>query len=231
MPTLFLSSRREDLVELMDDPECDRELLENTYRWFEKLNPLLARWRSVYCHKIRPLLEATASTRILDVGCGGGDLARQLARWAAQDGLNVDVTGIDPDPRAIQFAQSRPNPDDVHFLELHSADLARRNATFDIILSNHVLHHIEDEHLVGLMSDCEALNARLVIHNDINRDDLAWLLFWPVGLVCRRSFILTDGLRSIRRSRTAAELDRVAQTGWSVERLFPFRSLLIFEAG
>ena len=98
---------------------------------------------------MRPLLDKDGFNT--HFGCGlrrwRFDLARQLAQWPAKDGLKVDVTGIDPDPRVIRYVQSRPNPDGVRFLELHSADLARRNSMFEIILSNHVLHHIEDEHI------------------------------------------------------------------------------------
>ena len=45
--------RAVDLVELMDDPACDRELLFRTYAQFALINPLLARWRSAATSRVR----------------------------------------------------------------------------------------------------------------------------------------------------------------------------------
>jgi len=50
---------------------------------------------------LRELLAAAPGTTVLDVGCGTGYFTRQLAA----DGL--EVTGIDPDPGVIRYAQSR----------------------------------------------------------------------------------------------------------------------------
>src|SRR5699024_7840642 len=48
------------------------------------------------------------TTTVLDIGCGGGDVACALARWARRDGVDLRVTGIDPDPRAHDWARRRP---------------------------------------------------------------------------------------------------------------------------
>ena len=75
--------------ELMDDPACDPRALDTTYRMFGVINPLVASWRAVYVRDLRPVLRAAAAesrpAAVLDVGCGGGDVARAVARWAARD--------------------------------------------------------------------------------------------------------------------------------------------------
>jgi hypothetical protein len=54
-------------------------------------------------------------------------------------------------------------------------------------------------------------------------------------LPLRGSYIRRDGLTSIRRSYTPAELQTVLaadhRPGWSAESAVPFRNLLIFRAG
>jgi 2-polyprenyl-3-methyl-5-hydroxy-6-metoxy-1,4-benzoquinol methylase len=42
--------------------------------------------------------------QILDVGSGGGDLLRQIARWASRRGIPVQLTGIDLNPYAGRAA-------------------------------------------------------------------------------------------------------------------------------
>ncbi len=227
MPRWFLSKRAIDLSEIMDDPDCDPDLLINTYAWFARLNPLLGRWKSVYRTLIRPILRPERATRILDIGCGAGDVLRLIRHLASQDGFDLELMGIDPDERAIICAREMPSNTGISFDPVHSSELVTRGDQFDIVISNHVLHHLSPGELLTLAHDSALLAGDLVIHNDIKRDDLAWLFFWPVGLVCRNSFILTDGLRSIRRAWHPKELRRLLPNRWTVETRTPFRLLLI----
>lgn len=227
--TLFLRERAGALEELMDDPACDPVLLARTYAQFTAINRLFSHWASLYRAQIRPLLAAGA-TRILDLGCGGGDVIRQLAGFAAHDGFAVHFTGADPDPRAIAFAQAQPPPANITFIATDARTLAAAGETFDIVLSNHVLHHLNDEAVRALCQDCQQLARRRVLHNDLCRSDLAFALFPWMGLVFHRSFIVADGLRSIRRAFTPAELAALCPPGWRVTTPTPFRLLLTWEA-
>lgn len=225
---IFLDRRDLGLTELMDDPACDPEALRRTYAQFRVVNRLVAGWGRVYRRQIRPLLTPDRPTTVLDLGCGGGDVARQLAGWAARDGLSLVITAIDPDERAYAFATSRPTTPGVSFRRAGSADLVAEGASFDLVVSNHVLHHLGPAELAGVLADSERLVRRRVIHSDIERGRFAFVgygvLARPFG---RRSFISTDGLRSIRRSYRAGELRAAVPAGWRVQRQFPARLLLV----
>jgi 2-polyprenyl-3-methyl-5-hydroxy-6-metoxy-1,4-benzoquinol methylase len=227
-----LSRRNTELRELMDDRDCDLERLRATYDRFRYLNRVVAGWRRVYRRRIRPLLDADRTTTLLDVGCGGGDLARDLARWARRDGLPLEVTGIDPDVRAYDYAVNRPCPPGVALRRARSADLVAEGAVFDIVVSNHVLHHLDPAALQGLLHDSSRLARRLVLHNDIARNRLAYAGYAVAARpVAGRSFIWVDGLRSSRRSYRADELVGVVDDSWRVSRQFPFRLLLTSRPG
>lgn len=227
-----LSRRGVGLVELMDDPGCDLGLLNATYRAFPVVNGLVAGWRRAYLRRLRPLLSADVTTRLLDLGSGGGDLARALAGWARRDGLALEVVAVDPDERAHAFAASCPVPPGVEFRRASSADLVAAGETFDVVVSNHVLHHLDDEARAAVLDDSARLASRLVLHADIERARGAYLAYraatWPWRT---RSFVHVDGLLSIRRSFTADELVDVAPPGWRVVRQWPFRLLLVHEIG
>lgn len=221
-------------VELMDDPACDAEGLRRTYRAFVVVNRLVAGWRAVYVRRLRPLLSAETTTTLLDIGSGGGDVVRALARWAARDGLLLEITAIDPDPRAVEHAESLPPVDGVTFRRVLSSDLVREGAAFDVVVSNHVLHHLDRTELGGLLHDSEALARRLVVHNDIARGRLAYVGYWVGTLPLHRLgrphalFVRDDGLLSIRRSYRPDELAETLPDGWRVEQL-PFRVLAVRE--
>jgi 2-polyprenyl-3-methyl-5-hydroxy-6-metoxy-1,4-benzoquinol methylase len=223
----MMRQRAVDAVELMDRPDCDARLLDNTYRQFGLVNRLLSGWRKLYVRELRTTLaKNTVPTTLLDIGSGGGDLAYQLAAWARRDGLPLQITGIDPDARAAAFARGRPPMPGVEFRQAHSADLVREGSSFDFVISNHVLHHLSAGELQQLLSDSAALAGRKVLHNDLRRSPAAYALFFAAALPFRRSYIRVDGLTSIRRSYTSAELSALAPPGWTVELAAAFHQLL-----
>lgn len=225
--------RQRDLhsVEDMDRPDCDLVRLNRTYARFPVVNGLLSGWHRNYQRYIRPVMADRADKRevsLLDIGCGGGDVARSIARWARQDGLRISVTAIDPDARAYAFASRMPEVDGVTYRQAHSTELVAEGLTFDVVISNHILHHLEAMELAGVLRDSELLCQGLAIHNDLKRSNAAYLLFlagfWPVGW---GSYICGDGLVSIKRSYTPAELRAAAPPTWSVESNGPWHNLLI----
>ncbi len=215
----------------MDDPDCDPAALDRTYRAFRTVNALVAGWRAVYRRSLRPLLSPTEPRSLLDIGSGGGDVPRAIARWAARDGLLLDITAIDPDERAHAFATRQTPVPGVTFRRASSADLVAEGRRFDLVTSNHLLHHLSPAELDALLADCEALCAGRVVHSDIARSRLAYALYsaatWPVA---RGTFLHYDGRMSIRRSYTAPELNAVVPPTWAAIPMFPFRTILVHPA-
>ncbi|MBF4463037.1 methyltransferase domain-containing protein [Rathayibacter sp. VKM Ac-2878] len=210
----------------MDDPDCDRALLDATYARFGLVNRLVAGWRGLYRSRVRPLLRVDEPFRLLDVGSGGGDVARALAGWAHEDGLRLTITAVDPDERASVFATSQPATAGVEFRRASSAELVAEGEHFDLVTSNHVLHHLGPEALSALLADSERLSPRS-LHNDIERSRLAYTAYLlATRPIAAGSFLHYDGSLSVRRSFTAPELRAVAPRGWRVERAAPSRLLL-----
>jgi 2-polyprenyl-3-methyl-5-hydroxy-6-metoxy-1,4-benzoquinol methylase len=233
---MSLAVRDERVVELMDDPACDPDRLRATLRRFGTINRLVSGWGGVYRRQLGPHLAALGRpARVLDIGSGGGDLVRRLASAARRDGLDVAWTGIDPDPRSHEVALERGGADDVTFRCADAATLVGEGVTFDAVLSNHVLHHLGDA-LPGFAAESLELSHGLVLHSDIERSRLAYALY-AVGITpfAPGTFLRTDGLRSIRRSYTAAELTAVldeAMPGtWTVQTSAPFRLIATGRGG
>jgi 2-polyprenyl-3-methyl-5-hydroxy-6-metoxy-1,4-benzoquinol methylase len=225
--SFLLPNRATHISERMDDPQCDVSRLHNTYQQFHVVNQFLSGWDRIYKVYLKPRL-AFGST-VLDIGCGGGDILRKLAAWTKQDGLDVSFTGIDPDERALEYTRNHATPPNVQFYKAASKELLGAGKKFDIVLSNHVLHHLQNEELYALCKDSEQLANRFVLHNDIRRSGLAYAGFSLTKLVFRKSFTTEDGLLSIRRSFTPRELQKVVPSQWRVKAMIPYRNLLIYE--
>lgn len=84
--------------------------------------------------------------RVLEVGCGTGNLAILAKR------LNpaAEVTGIDPDPKALTRARRKAQRGGVlvQFDLAYSEQLPFPDASFDRVLSALMLHHIESHRKV-----------------------------------------------------------------------------------
>lgn len=214
------------VIEMMDRPDCDPVRLDRTYRQFGLVNRLFSGWRLLYVRELRPLLSPDHPITVLDIGCGGGDIARLLAGWSARDNLRVEITGIDPDGRACDHA-SRRKTQSVNFRQAASADLVREGRSYDVVISNHVLHHLQPAELAAFLADSQNLATRLSLHNDLRRSVAAYGLFSLAALPFRGSFIRPDGLVSIRRSYTPAELRAAAPPGWNVRPHSFFHQVLM----
>lgn len=231
-----LSARDMDARELMDDPEADQRMLERTYRRFRLVNAVVSRPGALYRRDIRPRARS-GRVRILDVGAGGGDLCRELAARLRRDGLTGDIVALDADERAVRWAEEHDDGAGVTYRRAFAADLVGEDELFDVVLSNHVLHHLSAEEFSALLDDTRRLVAPggVVAHHDIERSRAAYALFRAgtlpfAGNLLRGSFIRDDGLMSIRRSYTAEELAAAAPAGWRVRRGVPARLELRWEA-
>jgi 2-polyprenyl-3-methyl-5-hydroxy-6-metoxy-1,4-benzoquinol methylase len=92
-------------------------------------------------------------SRVLDIGCGTGRVARLLAPHAAE------VLGVDRNPRAIGLARQRTTAGNVRY-ELAEATQPLPTG-YDVSVLSHVIEHIEpvDE----LLSQLRALSSRLLV--------------------------------------------------------------------
>ncbi|WP_043444467.1 class I SAM-dependent methyltransferase [Arthrobacter sp. L77] len=232
-PRGFLAERDPDAVEEMDRPDCDPGRLDRTYAQFGLVNAVVSGWRRTYTSLLRPVFSRDRTNTLLDIGAGGGDVPRALARWARLDGFPLEVTAIDPDERAYAFATSRPPLAGLSFRRALSSELVAEGAMFDAVVSNHVLHHLDRPAFDGLLDDTERLTRTVAVHSDIARHPLGYALFSAGTLPLPGSFIRQDGLTSIRRSYTPGEL-RAATGGrgqWTVRTAVPFINLLVLERG
>lgn len=228
---IFLKQRDTTAAERMDDPNCDLDELKNTFRQFSMLNSLISGWRFIYKHEIRPQMVRGRSHSLLDIGFGGGDIPIKLAHWALKDGYDLQITAIDPDPRAVDFVQKKKRNPKVEFLQCKVSAL-NPNQKYDFVISNHLLHHLEQDRMPELLEKAQSLSQRSVIFNDICRSDLGYLLFNLLSRpIFRSSFITQDGLTSIKRSYTRKELVSAVPEKWSVKTLFPYRLLLMYHHG
>jgi SAM-dependent methyltransferase len=185
-------------LERMDDPAlsaADFQLalhnIARVNRWTLAARPTLA--------FLERAVGTRPSFRLLDVGCGEGDLLRAVFKWARARGIVADLIGVDRDPRSEGAARAAtPEGMSIRFV---TGDYAAIPGPFDCIVSNCVAHHMSEVELCRFISfmECSALRGWFI--NDLHRRRLAQLLYRGLASLMRvHPIVINDGLVSIARS-------------------------------
>ncbi|HEX6694278.1 MAG TPA: methyltransferase domain-containing protein [Longimicrobiales bacterium] len=206
-----MRARLSDAPELLDDAMHDAGVLEASLHHVAQVNRYLGGESSVL-HALEPLLTPDATTRILDIGTGAGDIPVAVAAAARRRGASVSITATDihPQMRALATARARSWPE-VNIEYADALSLPWPDASFDAALLTLTLHHFEGDEPARVLREAGRV-ARLVVVSDLERSALnyagARLLAWTWW----RSNPLTrhDGPLSVLRAFTSAELRDIA---------------------
>lgn len=81
--------------------------------------------------------------RVLDVGCGTGSLILQIRRSFSE----VEVVGLDPDPKALARARRKTEREGgaIRLDQGFSDRLPYEDASFDRVFSSMMFHHVESD--------------------------------------------------------------------------------------
>ena len=87
------------------------------------------------------LLRPAAGERILDAGCGAGEVARALAATVGPEG---QVTAIDVSRTAVEYARSKDDGTGVEYRVADVTALPFDDGAFDAVRCERVLQHLAD---------------------------------------------------------------------------------------
>ena len=157
-----------ELPELMDG-DCNYEEFRDCLQSLERVNRWLLGYRPTLTWLERLPLEQGRPLHIVDVGSGGGDYLREIARWAQRRGLSVQLTGIDLNPFAARAA-SEFTPKELGITWVtQDALVYQPEKPIDIIVSSLLAHHLEDQEIVTLLRWMEATAQLGWFINDLER--------------------------------------------------------------
>lgn len=195
----------------MDKPDADLALLRRTIEQFDLINRLFSRSVDLFKKHVLPLLlkDPHREWTILDFGSGGADTDRALVRLCRRRGLRVNITALDLDARVLPWArQLCVGYPEITCVSGSLFDMEQLG-DFDVILSNHTLHHLSYPD-VRRAVELSLRHARHgVLLNDLRRSFWGYVGYTIfAGLFLRRSLAYSDGRLSVRRAFTRSELER-----------------------
>jgi ubiquinone/menaquinone biosynthesis C-methylase UbiE len=234
--------KHRDLVpELMDDPSIDPNIHRQALAGLQRVNRLCQTGKYI-AREIASIASRhpMQSIRILDLGCGSGDVASDVARRLSKS-FQGEVVGADISHTAVNaatqsFAEKKPssnsNPFQVRF---EQADVFQNNlGPYDFVYCCLFLHHFTETQAIELLTQMRRIATKGVIVDDLIRSRWGWLLA-KVGchLLSRSPVVHFDGPQSVRAAFSCKEVIHLAaQAGLQpcqIRRHWPERYLLKWE--
>jgi SAM-dependent methyltransferase len=126
------------------NPEVAERILSLNYQFYQSFAEDFSETRQrLQPGVLKVIKRFPTGSRILDLGCGNGELIRELAR----NEFSCSYLGTDFSPHLLQKAKAGiPEDFPADFRELNLSDPSWQdslpNSTFDVVLSFAVLHHI-----------------------------------------------------------------------------------------
>ncbi|MFB6263366.1 MAG: methyltransferase [Bradymonadaceae bacterium] len=202
-------STRSDESERIDDADLDGEPLRKELQAVDRFNRWFGGVRASTAGLASLVPDSRRALRILDVGTGGGALARRLFDWADERGHDPKLHGIDLLDGAIDLARRRHG--DVEGLTFAADDLFELDRRFDVVHASLVLHHFPGERAREALARMRELADVGVVVNDLHRHPVHYGASRVVApLVTSSEIARHDGPLSILRSFTRPELEQLA---------------------
>jgi 2-polyprenyl-3-methyl-5-hydroxy-6-metoxy-1,4-benzoquinol methylase len=223
-------SQRSTQPEFMDTQSVSFAEFHDCLRTLRIINTYTLAYRPTLRWFERMMAGVGSPISVLDIGCGGGDMLRQIWKWARERNLDVELVGIDLNPWSKESAeQVTPTDAPIRYetANLFSLDPGRRA---DFIVSSLFTHHLTDRELIRFIQWMDRHATRGWFINDLHRHPLPYFFIqYAVRLLFSNRMIRHDAPVSVARAFTASEWRQLlVQAGipaerTSIEWFFPFR--------
>ena len=200
----------------MDEPVADAGELEANLRDIAFANARLGGTAPV----VRALRRVGAS-RVLDVGCGAGDVPLALVRDAARRGVRVHVTCLDHSEQMLAIARRATAADPaLSFVRADGAALPYADGAFDVVTCTLALHHFDPDGARALLRELRRVARVSPVVCDLRRSPVAFAATWLWSRTSRNRLTRHDAPLSVRRAYTPDEALALARAaGWRAPRV------------
>jgi 2-polyprenyl-3-methyl-5-hydroxy-6-metoxy-1,4-benzoquinol methylase len=159
--------------------EAQRKLESNPEKYIVRECPI---WHKEMSKKLVELIGPLPGKRILELGCGLGE----LAVWLTKQGATVVAIDIGSDLIAAAKTLAKINQVDCDFRQGSTVTLPFDSERFDTVIGLGVLHHLSNGEVIKTLDECRRVlkvNGRATFYESVENSKLFNLMqnCFPVG--------------------------------------------------
>lgn len=207
-------TKRSEEPELMDDFREGLERLKLVYNDINRVNSILG-GNHITINGISDLIRRSPQDEytIVDMGCGDGQMLREVARFCRKKKLKAKLIGVDVNEEALQLAEEASlDYDEISYLHFDILKLDATTLNCDILINTLTMHHFPESTIMAFLHKFIDLVKVGVVINDLHRSRRAYYLFKLFSLVgVRTSTARIDGLISISKGFVKSDLIRYSK--------------------
>jgi 2-polyprenyl-3-methyl-5-hydroxy-6-metoxy-1,4-benzoquinol methylase len=223
---------RSNKKELLDESEIPKELLYQNLKELETVNKYLG-GHNVSINGIKKIVvDKSKLYNIIDIGCGGGDSLKAIAKWATRNKYKVQLTGIDLKQDCINYAKI--NCKTYYQINFRCDDF--RNAftkpeLINIVHASLFCHHFSETEIIKFIELCSK-NEAIFLINDLERNPFAYYSIKLITKLFSKSPLVKNDaplsvLRGFKKLEWIALLQQASIKKYIVKNHWAFRHLVI----
>jgi 2-polyprenyl-3-methyl-5-hydroxy-6-metoxy-1,4-benzoquinol methylase len=205
-----LNTHRTLHTEWMDNPALDAREHDEALAGLARINRVSGTVSAVWA-PLRALALRHGRLRVMDLACGGGDVAVALAQCARTEGLPIEMHGCDRSGRALLAAKGNAERAGVELGLVEASVLSEDFPKgYDVYMSTLFLHHLNEEQSVELL--LRMAGGRAFIVDDLRRTKFGFLIAkWGVRFLTRSPVVWNDAPVSVQNAYTLDEVRGLLQ--------------------
>ncbi len=217
MPDFTKRSREREII---DDMALDAAAMADVLRDLGVVNRYLGGYSTTLDAMARLLPAGHGSVRVLDVGAGGGDMARRLVAWGRARGRRVEVVSVDLSYGAVLFERDALGGlAEASVVQADVLALPFAAGSFDVAICALFLHHFEQPFAAKILRAMFDVSRYGIVVNDLHRHPLAYAGIWTLTrLLGANPIVRKDGPLSVLRAFRRDDFEELArETGLELE--------------
>lgn len=217
MPDFSQRSREREII---DDMALDATEMAGVLRDLGVVNRYLGGYSTTLDAMARLVPPGSGPVRVLDVGAGGGDMAKRLVAWGRARGRRVEVVSVDLSYGAVVFERDALGGlSEASVVQADVLALPFASGSFDVAICALFLHHFEQPFAAKILSAMFDVSRYGVVVNDLHRHPLAYAGIWTLTrLLGANPIVQKDGPLSVLRAFRRDDFEDLArETGLELE--------------
>lgn len=214
MSWLVNTKYRSEAEEIMDDLQYNGPILHDALDKLAKINQWLG-GNKVTINGLKKVLKNYPKYKaitIVDLGCGGGDILREVSQFGIKNGYQFHLIGIDANQHTVNYAHSLSETyDNIEFKAIDIFSEEFKTLHYDLVLTTLFLHHFKNDELISFLKLVLEKATLGIVVNDLHRHKLAYYLFKVLCITISNKTIIEDGLTSVLRGFKREELVKISE--------------------